>query len=109
MLQGLYGSLPEGALERLKEEKEAAYSRILNECKDESERKEEIYKLHKRHFARWDNYLDINRNDPQWLENSEVATVVKDSFHHWDGLSYNLVAYTIMPNRSGEPSFSLTD
>ncbi|WP_428659024.1 REP-associated tyrosine transposase [Runella sp.] len=94
----LYGSLPPEALERLKEEKEAAYRRILSESKDEVQRKEEISKLHKRHFAQWDNYLDTNLKEPQWLKNPQVVSILKESFHYWNRKSYDLVAFTIMPN-----------
>lgn len=93
----LYGSLPQEALERLKEEKEAAYARIKREC-DEATRKEEISKIHKRHFAKWDQYLDSNSAEPQWLKKPEIAAIIADSFHHWDKKSYDLVAYTVMPN-----------
>ncbi len=94
----LYGSLPQEALERLREEKEAAFKRIKRECKDEAVREEEIRKMHKRHFAKWDEYLDTNSNEPQWLSNPEVAAIVTESLHHWHGKSYNLVAFCIMPN-----------
>ncbi len=94
----LYGSLPQEALEKLKEEKEAAYNRIKREYKDEIARDEEIRKMHKRHFAKWDEYLDRNSSEPQWLKKPEIADIVTESLHHWHGKSYNLVAYCIMPN-----------
>jgi putative transposase len=94
----LYGSLPQIALERLKAEKDTAYSRIGQECKDEVVRDNEIRKLHKRHFAKWDQFLDTNKNEPQWLSIPEVAQIVKNSFHYFDNKHYNLVAYCIMPN-----------
>ncbi len=94
----LYGSLPPEALERLKEEKETAYRRILEENKDEIQQKEAINQLHKKHFARWDNYLDTNFREPQYLRHPAVLALLKESFHYWDAHSYDLVAYTIMPN-----------
>ena len=94
----LYGSLPQEALERLKEEKEKASRRIQRECKDEAIREEEIRKMHKRHFAKWDEYLDNNTSEPQWLANPEVALIVKNAFHYYHRSSYELVAYCIMPN-----------
>ncbi|MFB9295036.1 transposase [Persicitalea jodogahamensis] len=94
----LYGSLPQEALERLKEEKEAAYNRIKRECRDEKIREEEIRKMHKRHFARWDEYLDSNSSEPQWLMKPEIASIIIESLHLWNEKSYSLVAYCIMPN-----------
>lgn len=93
----LYGSLPQEALERLKEEKEAGYAQIKREC-EAATRKEEIRKLHKRHFAKWDQHLDSNSAEPQWLKKPEIASIVVESIHRWDKKSYDLVAYTIMPN-----------
>lgn len=55
-------------------------------------------KLHKRHFAKWDQYLDTNTNEPQWLGNPEIALIVKNAFHYFDKISYDLVAYCVMPN-----------
>lgn len=94
----LYGSLPQEALRKLKEEKVSAYNRIKRECKHEATREEEIRKLHKRHFAKWDQYLDANTNEPQWLANPAVALIVKTAFHYFDKKSYDLVAYCVMPN-----------
>ncbi len=94
----LYGSLPQEALEKLKQDKEAAFNRIKRECNDEATREEEIRKIHKRHFAKWDHYLDTNSAEPQWLRNPEIASIVMESLHTWDGKSYDLVAYSIMPN-----------
>ncbi len=94
----LYGSLPQEALKKLKEEKETAHNRIKRECEDEATREEEIRKLHKRHFAKWDQYLDAYTNEPQWLTNPAVALIVKNAFHYFDKKSYDLVAYCVMPN-----------
>ena len=94
----LYGSLPQEAIERLKEEKEAAYRRILKESQDETQRKLEIQNYHKKHFAKWDTYLDANPSEPQWLKRPEVAKIVSNAFHFFDGQSYTLIAYTVMPN-----------
>lgn len=94
----LYGSLPQEALVRLKEEKDAAYNRIKRDCKDDASREEEIRKLHKRHFAKWDQYLDSNFAEPQWLKEPEIAAIVTESLHRWDKKSYDLVSYCIMPN-----------
>lgn len=94
----LYGSLPQEAIEKLREDKETAFRRIQKEFKDESVREEEIRKSHKRHFAKWDQYLDTNKHEPQWLANPAVAIILKNAFHHFDKASYDLVAYCIMPN-----------
>lgn len=94
----LHGSLPKEALERLREEKEQAYRDILANSKSEEERKIAVRNLHKRHFAKWDKYLDQNPNDPQWLKQPEIARIVIEALHFWDKKSYELVCYTIMPN-----------
>ncbi len=94
----LFGSLPQEALEKLKEEKENDFNRIKRDCKDEVAREEEFRKLHKRHFAKWDGYLDTNTNEPLWLQRGEIANIIVESLHYWDGKTYDLVAYCIMPN-----------
>lgn len=94
----LYGSLPRESLERLREEKEADYNRIRREYSDGTIREEEISKLHERHFAKWDQCLDTNTQEPQWLRIPAIAEIVTESLHQWDGISYALVAYCLMPN-----------
>lgn len=82
----------------MREEKGAASNRIKHEYTDETAREEEIRKLHKRHFAKWDQCLDTNTQEPQWLGIPEIATIVIESLHRWDGKSYDLVAFCTMPN-----------
>jgi putative transposase len=58
----------------------------------------QLYREEKRRFARFDRLLDQGLTDVTYLQNPELATIVRDGIHHFDGRSYELLAYTIMPN-----------
>jgi putative transposase len=92
----LYGSLPQEALKRLKEEREFALRRIQKEFEDEGVHEAEIRELHKRHFTRWDQYLDANMNKPQWLTNTQnlakkANKVLNRTSTVWQEESYDYV------------------
>jgi len=60
--------------------------------------KEEKYNEQKRHFGLVDDYLDKNPNEPYWLKQDAVASVVVDSLHFCNEKFYTLWSYCIMPN-----------
>ena len=60
--------------------------------------KEEKYNEQKRHFGLVDDYLDKNLNEPYWLKQDAVASVVADSLHFCNEKFYTLWSYCIMPN-----------
>lgn len=59
---------------------------------------ENLIKLQKRFFQKFDNYLDDNPSAIQWLSQANIAKIVRDKLHELDGLHYQLLAYCIMPN-----------
>ncbi len=71
---------------------------VIQAYQDPVARRDEIIKAQKRHFARWDWYLDTNLEGNHWLKNPEIVQILKESFHFWDKKSYELIAYTILSN-----------
>jgi REP-associated tyrosine transposase len=55
------------------------------------------HRVHKRLFAAYDDYLDLNR-DIAWLADARLAALVRSSLWHLHGKMYDLHAYCIMPN-----------
>jgi putative transposase len=60
--------------------------------------KEEQYNIHKRYFARYDDWLDRCEHGPRWLEAENIAQIIADEIHSLDQERYFLMAYCIMPN-----------
>ena len=59
---------------------------------------EEIVKIEKKHFGRYDEWLDRCATGPRWLEEMNIATIVADKIHSMKDENYRLLAYCIMPN-----------
>jgi REP element-mobilizing transposase RayT len=60
---------------------------------------EELYKLDKKYFGRFDEYLDhCVEESPRWLAEEKVAQVVANELHALDGERYRLIAYCLMSN-----------
>ena len=93
----LAGSLPTEVIVRLKEEREESKRRI-RAAKSDVERKKLLYEETRRYFGRFDAFLDAATTGPKWLNQPEVATIVREAIHYRDGKQYDLYAYTIMPN-----------
>lgn len=62
------------------------------------EQRESHQRLQKLYFKRFDTWLDRAGTKDDFLARAEVAAIVKDKFHEYDGKFYDLIAYTIMPN-----------
>ncbi|MGG9960320.1 transposase [Ferruginibacter sp. SUN106] len=60
--------------------------------------KEEKYNEQKRYFGLIDAYLDSNLNEPYWLKQPGIASIVTDSLHYCNEKFYKLWCYCIMPN-----------
>lgn len=58
----------------------------------------ELDTLHKRNFVERDNFLDSANEGGHYLKNGELAQIVKDSIHFWDGKKIDLICYCIMSN-----------
>ncbi len=94
----LANSLPANVLQELKEEKDRRRRRILKAFAGR-EQKEKLYELEKRHFGRFDAWLDrCLVESPRWLAEERIARIVTDTLHALDGKHYDLIAYCVMPN-----------
>ena len=58
----------------------------------------QLYDERKRFFAQYDALLDAMKYGPTYLKQSEIAKIVADELHRFDGNLYKLIAYSIMPN-----------
>ena len=88
----LADSLPLEVLAELKTQRE----RELNSKRNLSA--SERYEIEKRHFGRYDNWLDRCENGPRWLESEDVARIVMNKILSMDKHRYDLYACCIMPN-----------
>ena len=87
----LYGSIPMSVLKQLRAEKEEWLAAAKGNP-------DEIYKVHRKCFGRFDDALDNNRNAPYYLQQPEIAKIVADGLHYQDSDTYKLWTYTIMSN-----------
>ncbi len=90
----LKGSIHYEIAEKYKQEREQQIAMLQKLGKDS---KEEIYKEHKRYFAKIDNYLDSSKEN--WiLKQPEIAQIVANKMHQFDHNLYDLIAYCVMSN-----------
>ena len=68
------------------------------ERNSKSQSPDEIYKIEKKYFGRYDEWLDRCISGQRWLENKNVANIVADKIHSMNGKHFRLMAYCIMPN-----------
>jgi REP element-mobilizing transposase RayT len=86
----LAGSLPREVIKKLKDEREAE-NEILTST-------QERYNADKKHFARYDDWLDRIQNTPRWLKKESIAEIVQGKLHALAKEHFHLFAYCIMPN-----------
>lgn len=94
----LANTVPKEVLQRMHEDKQRAIQRIGDKAIDEPAKRQAEYNEHKRYFSVFDTYLDSVTTGPDWLQMSDIATIVKESLHYKDGGEYDLYAYCVMPN-----------
>ena len=82
----LADSLPRIVLEKLRAEWDAPAD------------PEHTYARQRRYFDRFDAVLDKGEAGPLWLQETAVASIVKDALHFYDDKNYVLVCYCVMPN-----------
>ena len=80
----------------LKRRKENFLKFLKNIQKED--RKEKIYNFNKIQFDITDNFLAKYTNSPKWLNNTQIAGIIKDSLFYKHKKEYNLICYCIMPN-----------
>jgi putative transposase len=59
---------------------------------------EDLYNIEKKHFSRYDAWLDRCASDPRWLEYKNIAGIFAEKIHSIDGEHFKLMACCIMPN-----------
>jgi len=89
-------TLPGIVLNELKEKKEMFEKAFKNVNKKDA--KEFIQEFHKSYFVKFDEFLDKYNKSPMWLCKLEVAKIIEENLHYWNGKRYLLFAYCIMPN-----------
>lgn len=93
----LAGSLPLAVIQQLKAQREQE-RRVIFERFQGRQRREELYKLDKKYFGRFDAQLDRCEESPRWLAEEKIAQIVVDELQALDGKRYRLIAYCLMPN-----------
>ncbi len=85
----LLHAIPYDVLEQLKAERQ-------NELRqaDLAQR----YSIQKKHFGKYDEWLDRCENSPRWLGEPDVAAIVANEIERMNGERYTLIAYCIMLN-----------
>lgn len=86
----LVDSLPREVVAEL----EAQRARELQAAKNP----DELYKIQKKYFGRYDEWLDRCQHGHHWLESENIAQIVADQIHKENANLYRLLAYCIMPN-----------
>jgi REP element-mobilizing transposase RayT len=89
-------AIPKVVLKKLVEENEKLLlaARLTNEDKNQ----QLIIDIHKRYFAKIDKLFDTCTTSPKWLAENDIAVLLKQKLHEFDGFYYNLQAYCIMSN-----------
>jgi putative DNA methylase len=90
----LAGTLPQAALDALKQRKDTLLSQKPPKGLSSGQYREQV---HKQLFAVYDKYLDKERTIV-WLSHPPIAAQVRSSLYYLHAKKYYLLAYTILPN-----------
>ncbi len=60
--------------------------------------REALRQLEKKHFGRFEAWLDRCKEGPRWLADERIAQIVANEIRALDGHRYSLVAYCLMSN-----------
>jgi putative transposase len=88
----LADSLPIDVLRDLQTQRERERNALKNPSPDE------IYEIEKKHFSRYDSWLDRCAFGPRWLEHENIADAVSEKIRSMNSKYFQLLAYCIMPN-----------
>jgi putative transposase len=86
----LANSIPAEIVKQLKAQREQQLLAAVN--------KDEHYNIQKKHFGKYDKWLDRTEHGPHWLKAEPLAQIVSDEIHNMDTERYDLLAFCIMPN-----------
>ena len=92
----LAGSLPANVVEELKTKKEHSRKRV--DKIDEGIKELQSSSNGWSYFEKYEEFINRASTGPKWLNQLEVANVVKDAIHYRDKNEYDLFAYCIMTN-----------
>lgn len=92
----LHGSIPKDVLKKLQLKRDQQI-RIIKQ-QNPPDKNRQIYLLHRAFFHKFDNLLDACQNSPTYLKIPEIAIIIEKEIRKHDGIFYNLVSYTLMPN-----------
>ncbi len=87
---------PKSFYENLKRKKEEFFKSLKHIPKED--RKEKINNFNKIQFDITDNFIAKFTKSPKWLNNSQIADIIKNSLFFKHDKEYNLICYCIMPN-----------
>jgi len=93
----LAGSLPQEVVKHLREEQQEE-ERRLQERLSGAALRQERYKLHKKFFGRYDDWLDQMAHGPTWLNDPALAEMVAQEIRRLDEVQCDIIAYCVMPN-----------
>lgn len=93
----LAGSLPLYVIQKLKSEYEAQL-KLISGIQNEKVKRERYQDYQTSYFEKFDSVLGNYKNSVSWLRQTAVAEKVKEAIHYYDGKSYDLITYALMPN-----------
>ncbi len=99
----LYSSIPQNVICQLENERNKALDLLHKQFAEKrglhtpKEERIQILNIHKKHFAKYDNWLDKS-NGSYWLQEPLIANIVQESLQHCAAKYYDLWASTIMSN-----------
>lgn len=96
----LAGSLPEEAVQRLRDERDARRRSIEQMTAPLVVKQGFLYDEEKRFFGHYDGLLDQAADGPVWLGDVRVIALVGEAIHYYDGRQYDLTAFCVMPNHA---------
>lgn len=94
----LAGSMPIEIIKQLKEKHERGLATMKEIHDGKTTYQHVVRNMHKRNFANVDAYLDMNLNEPHWLKNEAVASMVAESLHFIAQDWVEISCFTIMAN-----------
>lgn len=90
---GLEGSLPQPVVAQIQADYESVRRQL--QAEEQPNRREELYRLSKQLFKRYDDYLDQGQGT-RWLAQAEIARMVCEQIHLLHPEQYHLRAYCVM-------------
>jgi REP element-mobilizing transposase RayT len=94
----LEGSLPKSIIAKTQAEMDEAIDVLQHRDLAEAEKAVLIARLESEYLQKLDDYLDKVKTGPHHLKQAEVAQIVMDKLHEYDGKHYRLEAFCVMSN-----------